>query len=62
MLRRTAIGFGVGAVAFGLLGMYLNVAIGAPPLSNPGPVSILAVIGGTIGGLVAPLVHRGGNG
>lgn len=60
MLKRSAIGFAAGALCFALLGMYLNVSIGAPALSNPGPVAILALIGGTIAGLIAPLIRRPG--
>ena len=59
-LKRTAVGFAVGALAFALVGMYLNVAIGAPPLAHPGPVAMLATIGGTIAALIAPLIRRGG--
>lgn len=55
MLRSTLIGGGIGAAAFALLGLYLNVATGADPLSNPGPMAVLIVVGGTIGGLVGPL-------
>ncbi len=62
MIRATAIGAGLGAAVFLLVGLYLNVATGAPALSNLGPVGVLVVIGGTVGGLVAPLVRglRGG--
>ena len=58
VIRKSIGGFAVGAALFGAVGLWLNVRIGAPLLSNPGPVAILAVIGGTVGGLVAPLFHR----
>lgn len=51
-----------GGVLFALLGLYMNTAIGDPLLSNPGPVAMLAVIGGTVGGLVAPLFTRSSGG
>lgn len=54
-LRRSLVGFAAGALLFVGLGVYLNAQIGAAPLAHPGPVAILAVIGGTVGGLVAPL-------
>lgn len=59
MIRRSLLGFGAGALLFGVVGLWLNVRIGAPLLSNPGPVAILAVIGGTVAGLIAPLANRG---
>lgn len=58
MLRRTLIGAGLGWVVFLGLGVYMNAAIGAPALSNWGPLLVFSVIGLTVGGLVAPLVHR----
>lgn len=58
-LRRSLVGCAVGALLFIGLGVYLNARIGAGALANPGPVAILAVIGGTVGGLVAPLFARG---
>lgn len=58
MIRTTAIGAGVGAAVFLAVGLYLNVATGAPALSNLGPVGMLVVIGATVGGLVAPLFRR----
>lgn len=60
LLGNTALGVGIGALAFTLLGLYLNVANGAPVFSNPGPLTVLAVVGGTIGGLVGPLFRRAG--
>lgn len=60
--RRSLIGFAVGASLFAVMGLALNREIGQPLWSNPGPVAILAVIGGTVGGLVAPLFRRGGRG
>lgn len=44
------------------MGLALNREIGQSLWSNLGPVAILAVIGGTVGGLVAPLFRRGGRG
>lgn len=58
LLGRTAAGAGAGAFLFLLLGLYLNAASGQPLFSNFGPIGILAVIGGTVGGLVAPLTAR----
>ncbi|WP_420448565.1 hypothetical protein [Candidatus Palauibacter sp.] len=56
MIRLTWLGFVVGAALFALLGMWMNVQIGAPMFSNPGPVGILALIGGTTSGLLSPLL------
>ncbi len=58
MLRASVLGFVGGALVFGLLGMWMNSRIGAPWLSNPGPVGILAVIGGTTAALVSPMFSR----
>ncbi|WP_419940006.1 hypothetical protein [Candidatus Palauibacter sp.] len=59
MIRLTWLGFVVGAIVFAVLGMWMNTQIGAPMFSNPGPVGILALIGGTTSGLVSPLLlHR----
>ena len=58
MLRLTWIGFVVGAVVFAALAMWMNTQIGSPMFSNPGPVGILALIGGTTSGLVSPLLLR----
>lgn len=58
MIRKSLEGFVLGAVVFGAVGLWLNVRIGDPLFSNPGPVAILAVIGGTVAGLVAPLFRR----
>lgn len=60
ILRSTAIGAAVGAGAFLALGIYLNATTGMGPLTNFGPLAILAVVGATIGGLVAPLVSSRG--
>lgn len=60
MIRRSLAGFAVGAAVFGGVGLWLNVRIGDPLFSNPGPVAILAVIGGTVAGLVAPMFRRRG--
>jgi len=58
VIRATLLGAVLGAGVFLLVGLYLNGATGYPVLSNPGPVAVLVVIGGTVGGLVAPLVRR----
>ena len=58
MIRLTGLGFVVGAIVFAVLGMWMNTQIGAPMFSNPGPVGILALIGGTTSGLVSPLLLR----
>ncbi|WP_419161156.1 hypothetical protein [Candidatus Palauibacter sp.] len=58
MIRLTWIGFIVGASVFAALGMWMNTQIGSPMFSNPGPVGILALIGGTTSGLVSPLLLR----
>ncbi|WP_420634137.1 hypothetical protein [Candidatus Palauibacter sp.] len=58
VIRLTWIGFVVGASVFAVLGMWMNTQIGSPMFSNPGPVGILALIGGTTSGLVSPLLLR----
>lgn len=58
MVRRTVLGAALGWSVFLALGLYMNAAIGAPALSNWGPLLLFSVIGLTVGGLVAPLVHR----
>ncbi len=58
MIRLTCLGFVVGAIVFAVLGMWMNTQIPAPMFSNPGPVGILALIGGTTSGLVSPLLLR----
>ena len=58
MIRLTWLGFVGGAILCAALGMWMNVQIGAPAFSNPGPVGILALIGGTTSGLVSPLLLR----
>lgn len=55
LLRPTAAGFAFGAIVFAVLGMWMNSQMGAPWFSNPGPIGILAVIGGTTAGLVSPM-------
>ncbi|MDH3735046.1 MAG: hypothetical protein OEU54_16070 [Gemmatimonadota bacterium] len=58
-MRASLLGFTVGGGLFALLGMYMNWQIGDPALSNPGPTLVLAVIGGTVAGLIAPMFrHR----
>lgn len=56
LVRNTVLGLGIGAGAFGTLGIYLNLATGSEAFEHPGPMALLVVIGGTIGGLVGPLV------
>ena len=58
MIRLTGLGFVVGAIVFAVLGMWMNTQIPAPMFSHPGPVGILALIGGTTSGLVSPLLLR----
>lgn len=58
MIRLTWLGFIGGAILFAALGLWMNIQIGAPMFSNPGPVGILALIGGTTSGLVSPLLFR----
>lgn len=57
MIRRTLAGAVTGWIVFLILGFYMNASIGAPVLSNWGPLLLFSVIGLTVGGLVAPLVH-----
>lgn len=40
------------------MGLYLNAATDSHPLSNLGPIAVFAVIGATVGGLVAPLFRK----
>lgn len=54
-LGRTVAGVAIGGSLFLGLGLYLNVVTGFGPIDNPGPVAILALIGATVGGLVAPM-------
>lgn len=58
MIRLTWLGFVVGAIVFAALGMWMNTQIESPMFSNPGPVGILALIGGTTSALVSPLLFR----
>ncbi|MDX1578010.1 MAG: hypothetical protein R3266_05975 [Gemmatimonadota bacterium] len=60
MIRRSLIGFILGAAVFGFLGILMNREIGEPAFSNLGPVGMLAMIGGTTAALVAPLLRRRG--
>jgi hypothetical protein len=55
-------GFLLGGGIFALLGIYMNWQIGDPALSNPGPTLVLAIIGGTVAGLVGPMFRRGRRG
>lgn len=59
MVRITIRGFAVGAIVFALLAVYMNMAIDAAPFANPGPLAFFALIGGTLGGLLSPLIRRG---
>ena len=56
MIRLTWMGFVVGAIVFAALAMWMNTQIGSPMFSNPHPVGILALIGGTTSALVSPLL------
>lgn len=56
--RLTLLGAALGGGAFMAMGLYMNVATGAPLLSNLGPMAVFAVIGATVGGLVGPLFRR----
>lgn len=58
LLRSSLIGALLGGAVFLGLGMYMNRAIGAGPLDHIGPLGFTAVVGATIGGLVAPLFRR----
>lgn len=54
-VARTLAGFLAGGVLFLGLGLYMNVATGFAPTDNLGPLAVLALIGATVGGLVAPM-------
>lgn len=54
-MRRTLAGFVGGGGLFLVLGLYLNVATGFGPTDNLGPLLVLALIGATVGGLIAPM-------
>lgn len=54
-VARTVAGFLAGGVLFLGLGLYMNVATGFAPTDNLGPLAVLALIGATVGGLVAPM-------
>jgi lactoylglutathione lyase len=58
LLRASAIGALLGGAFFLGLGMYMNRAIGAGLLEHLGPLAFTAIVGATIGGLVAPLFRR----
>lgn len=60
LARATLLGMGIGGAVFVAMGIYLNLATGSDPLSNLGPIAVFAVIGATVGGLVAPLFGRRG--
>ena len=55
-LRRTAAGFAAGAGLFVLASLYQNAAVAGGPFSRLDPVLTMGLIGGTVGGLAAPLV------
>ena len=58
LARTSLVGFVAGGLVFGALGVYMNVSIGVGALSNPGPTLVLVVIGGTVAGLIAPMIRR----
>ena len=58
LLRSSVVGALVGGAFFFGLGVYMNRAIGAGALDHLGPLGFAAVVGATIGGLVAPLFRR----
>lgn len=58
LARTSLIGFIAGGLLFGALGVYMNASIGAPAISNLGPTLVLVVIGGTVAGLIAPMIRR----
>lgn len=54
-VRRSLVGLAVGGLLFLGLGLYLDFATGLSPREHLGPLLMLAVVGATVGGLVAPL-------
>lgn len=56
ILGKTLLGAAVGAVGSAGMGIYLNVAFGVGAFENWGVLIMLAVVGGTTGGLVGPLL------
>lgn len=57
-LRRTAMGFALGAGLFVLAALYQNSVVAGGPFARLDPVLTMGLIGGTVGGLTAPLVAR----
>lgn len=57
-VRRTALGFGIGAALFVLAALYQNSVVAGGPFARLDPVLTMGLIGGTVGGLTAPLVAR----
>lgn len=55
-VRRTAMGFGIGAALFVLAALYQNSVVAGGPFSRLDPVLTMGIIGGTVGGLTAPLI------
>lgn len=55
-LRRTGWGFGLGAGVFVLASLYQNSVVAGGPFSRLDPVVTMGIIGGTVGGLTAPLI------
>lgn len=55
-LRRTAMGFVGGAGLFVLASLYQNAVVSGGPFARLDPVLTMGLIGGTVGGLAAPLV------
>ena len=58
LLRSSFLGALIGGILFLGLGVYMNRAIGAGLFDHLGPLGFTAVIGATIGALVAPLFRR----
>ena len=56
IVRRTLIGFVVGALAFGVASVYQAISSGVGLVPTLGPLGFMMVLGGTIGGLAGPLV------
>ncbi len=57
-VRRTLAGLAGGGLLFLALGLYLNASTGFGLTENLGPLTMLTVVGATVGGLVAPLAGR----
>lgn len=57
-VHRTLAGLAGGGLLFLALGLYLNAATGFSLTENLGPLTMLVLVGATVGGLVAPLAGR----